>query len=136
VGPRGPVFLDAECAWYGDPAFDIAFVLNHLLLKCVWRPQWARRYMECHASLSEAYLSGATWESRDGLDRRAAHLLPGLLLGRVDGKSPAEYITLEADKVFIRGFARRLLQDPVASLSLLRAAWIVACAPAGTRRPD
>ena len=28
---RGPVFLDAECAWYGDPAFDLAFCLNHLL---------------------------------------------------------------------------------------------------------
>ena len=36
AGPRGPVFLDAECAWYGDPAFDLAFCLNHLLLKCLW----------------------------------------------------------------------------------------------------
>ena len=32
-GPRGPVFLDAECACFGDPAFDLAFCLNHLLLK-------------------------------------------------------------------------------------------------------
>ena len=37
-GPQGPVFLDAECAWYGDPAFDLAFCLNHLLLKGLWRP--------------------------------------------------------------------------------------------------
>src|SRR5207237_9378877 len=29
VGPHGPVFLDAECAWYGEPAFDAAFCLNH-----------------------------------------------------------------------------------------------------------
>src|SRR5512139_2963934 len=42
VGARGPVFLDAECAWYGDPAFDLAFCLNHMLLKGVWRPQWRR----------------------------------------------------------------------------------------------
>jgi aminoglycoside phosphotransferase (APT) family kinase protein len=32
-GAAGPVFLDAECAWFGDPAFDLAFCLNHLLLK-------------------------------------------------------------------------------------------------------
>ena len=32
-GPDGPVFLDAECASFGDPAFDLAFCLNHLLLK-------------------------------------------------------------------------------------------------------
>ena len=38
LGPDGPVFLDAECAWYGDPAFDLAFCLNHLLLKCLWVP--------------------------------------------------------------------------------------------------
>ena len=36
--PDGPVFLDAECAWWGDPAFDLAFCLNHLLLKCLWTP--------------------------------------------------------------------------------------------------
>ena len=42
IGPQGPVILDAECAWFGDPAFDLAFVLNHLLLKGVWRPRCAR----------------------------------------------------------------------------------------------
>ena len=31
-GSNGPVFLDAETAAYGDPAFDLAFCLNHLLL--------------------------------------------------------------------------------------------------------
>ena len=33
LGAEGPVFLDAETAWWGDPAFDLAFCLNHLLLK-------------------------------------------------------------------------------------------------------
>ena len=46
AGPDGPVILDAECAWYGDPAFDLAFVLNHLLLKGVWRPAWRDRYLD------------------------------------------------------------------------------------------
>ncbi|MGH8310919.1 MAG: phosphotransferase family protein, partial [Steroidobacteraceae bacterium] len=27
LGPHGPVFLDAECAWFGEPAFDAAFCL-------------------------------------------------------------------------------------------------------------
>ncbi len=39
-GPDGPVFLDAETACYGDPAFDLAFCLNHFLLKAVWHPEW------------------------------------------------------------------------------------------------
>ena len=44
VGREGPVILDAETACYGDPAFDLAFCLNHLLLKCVWKPAHLRDY--------------------------------------------------------------------------------------------
>src|SRR5581483_762593 len=45
IGPNGPVFLDAECAWFGDPAFDLAFCLTHLLLKCLWTPSAAPRFL-------------------------------------------------------------------------------------------
>ncbi|MEO8133469.1 MAG: aminoglycoside phosphotransferase family protein [Betaproteobacteria bacterium] len=128
AGPAGPVFLDAECAWYGDPAFDLAFVLNHMLLKCVWRPQWTARYMACFAELTDVYRADVTWEPPAALEERAAHLLPGLLLGRVDGKSPAEYITRDADRDMIREAARRWLLDPVATLTEVGAAWTQACA--------
>jgi aminoglycoside phosphotransferase (APT) family kinase protein len=127
TGARGPVLLDAECAWYGDPAFDLAFVLNHLLLKCVWRPQWTSRYLECFDALRDAYLAGVEWESRAAMQARTAHLLPGLLLGRVDGKSPAEYITAEADRDMIRGVARALLLRPVPTLGEVRDLWAAAC---------
>ena len=75
IGPAGPVILDAECAWYGDPAFDLAFVLNHLLLKGAWRPQWRARYLDAFAALAAAYLAhvalGAAGELR-GARRGAA----------------------------------------------------------------
>ena len=90
VGPRGPVFLDAECAWYGDPAFDLAFCLNHLLLKCSVVPQAKAGFLRCFDALSDAYLDGDRFE---GVEARAASLLPALLLARVDGKSPVEYLT-------------------------------------------
>ena len=38
-----------------------------------------------------------TWEPRADLEARAAHLLPGLLLARIDGKSPVEYITADGN---------------------------------------
>jgi hypothetical protein len=127
VGPDGPVFLDAECAWYGDPAFDLAFVLNHMLLKCVWRPQWTARYLECFDALSSSYLGRVAWESPEECESRAAQLLPGLLLGRVDGKSPVEYITDDADKDMVRDIARRLLIEPVPTLAELSSAWRDVC---------
>ena len=123
IGAKGPVFLDAECAWYGDPAFDLAFVLNHLLLKGVARPDRRRDYVGMAAALCAAYRAQVTWEPWAVLESRTAALLPGLLLARVDGKSPAEYLTDERDRNAIRAFARVHLQRPAASLTALARAW-------------
>lgn len=122
-GPLGPVFLDAECAWWGDPAFDLAFCLNHLLLKCLWTPRAADGFLRCFDALAVAYLRGMAWESPDALERRAASLLPGLLLARVDGKSPVEYVTSESQKDQVRRVARALLADPPQHLAAIRNAW-------------
>jgi aminoglycoside phosphotransferase (APT) family kinase protein len=123
VGPHGPVLLDAECAWFGDPAFDLAFCLNHLLLKCLWNRAATRGFLACFDSLAERYLGLAAWEPVADLERRAARLLPGLLLARIDGKSPVEYITADADKDRVRRVARRLLADPVARVAAVSQAW-------------
>ncbi|MBI1394721.1 MAG: phosphotransferase [Betaproteobacteria bacterium] len=123
VGPAGPVFLDAECAWFGDPAFDLAFCLNHLLLKCLWRPQWWPRYLDCFAALHGTYLGRVTWEPREEMEARVARLLPALFLARVDGKSPVEYITDDRDRDRIRRVARQLLGHPVARLSHVSETW-------------
>jgi aminoglycoside phosphotransferase (APT) family kinase protein len=123
IGARGPVFLDAECAWYGDPAFDLAFCLNHLLLKCLWRPQSAAAFLACFDALVATYLQGVRWEPAADLERRTARLLPGLFLARVDGKSPVEYLTEDKDKNRVRKVATALLLWPVARLGDVRAAW-------------
>src|SRR5205823_14502638 len=123
LGPKGPVFLDAECAWYGDPAFDAAFCLNHFLLKCVARPQWSPGFLACYAAFSDAYLDGVTWEPRAEIESRIASLLPGLFLARIDGKSPVEYITHERDKRLVRETARPLIARPPAKLAEVSARW-------------
>jgi aminoglycoside phosphotransferase (APT) family kinase protein len=122
VGGEGPahlpVFLDAECAWYGDPAFDLAFCLNHLLLKCLWVPASRPAFLECFDALAASYLESVPFE---GVEERVASLLPALLLARVDGKSPVEYLG-EKEKDLVRRAARELL--PAAStLNEIRAAW-------------
>jgi aminoglycoside phosphotransferase (APT) family kinase protein len=122
-GPDGPVFLDAECAWWGDPAFDLAFCLNHLLLKCLWTPSATAGFLACFDALAAAYLTRIAWEPPRVLERRAARLLPGLFLARVDGKSPVEYITTENDRNRVRRTARALLSDPVDQLADVRQAW-------------
>ena len=122
-GPSGPVFLDAECAWWGDPAFDLAFCLNHLLLKCLWTPAATTGFLVCFDAMVAAYRAGIAWESPDALESRAAALLPGLFLARVDGKSPVEYITQDADKDRVRRVARPLIANPPDRLATILQAW-------------
>jgi aminoglycoside phosphotransferase (APT) family kinase protein len=123
VGPGGPVILDAECAWYGDPAFDLAFCLNHLLLKCLWTPTASSAFLRCFDALSTSYFEGVDWEPKADLEARVAALLPALFLARVDGKSPVEYVTETADKDRIRGTARPLIINTPECLSVIRDAW-------------
>jgi len=123
IGPAGPVVLDAECAWFGDPAFDLAFVLNHLLLKGAWRPQWRARYLDAYAALAHAYFAHVDWEAPASCESRTAALLPGLLLARIDGKSPVEYLPDDSQKDAIRKFARTLLGDPVTDLGAIARRW-------------
>lgn len=123
VGPQGPVFLDAECAWYGDPAFDLAFCLNHLLLKCLWTPAGRDAFLASYAALAATYRSGIDWEDAATMETRTARLLPGLFLARVDGKSPVEYITQERDRDRVRRVATALLRAPPDALSAIADAW-------------
>ena len=123
LGPRGPVFLDAECACLGDPAFDLAFCLNHMLLKCMWNPGARALFWRSFEALAGAYMALVDWEDPAAFESRVASLLPGLFLARVDGKSPVEYITGEDQRAPVRRCARTLLQSPPARLAAVLAAW-------------
>jgi len=119
IGPRGPVFLDAECAWYGDPAFDLAFCLNHLLLKCLWVPGARQGFLDCYDNLAVSYLENSFSKE---IEARVAALLPILLLARVDGKSPVEYLDAKGQE-HVRRTARPLILFPEERLSSIRDAW-------------
>ncbi len=106
--------IDYEVIHYGDPSFDAAFLLNHLTLKSFHRPAGAA---------AMARLMRRFWETlRAEMPRRtgwfeaaALEHLAGLLLARIDGKSPAEYLT-EETRTRVRRFARRLMLDRPASV--------------------
>jgi aminoglycoside phosphotransferase (APT) family kinase protein len=125
-GAAGPVFLDAECAWFGDPAFDLAFCLNHLLLKGARRGVGRAPYRDTFLRMSRAYLAGVAWEAPETVEARAAALLPALFLARIDGKSPVEYLTRDDEKDAVRRFARPLIARPVTRLPPIVDEWSAA----------
>ena len=123
LGPHGPVILDAECAWYGDPAFDAAFCLNHFLLKCVATPAAADDDLRCYAAFADAYLAGVSWEPCAAIEARIASLLPALTLARIDGKSPVEYLTDEDERQRVRNIAAALTAQGPQRLADVSGRW-------------
>lgn len=110
------MFLDAECACWGDPAFDLAFCLNHLVLKAVHAPDHAPRLAASFDALASAYLAGTDWEPAGALEGRAAALLPALALARIDGKYPVEYLSQPA-RARVRRLAIPMVLTPPPTLN-------------------
>jgi aminoglycoside phosphotransferase (APT) family kinase protein len=118
IGNGRQVLLDCEVAWYGDPAFDLGFLLNHLLLKSLHHAPQDVGLQEMVEQAVHGYYAERRLprDKQSSFDHRTAGLLPLLLLARIDGKSPAEYLRSEREKDFVRGFVTSVL--PVADLTL------------------
>jgi hypothetical protein len=108
-----PVILDAECAWYGDPAFDAAFCVNHLVLKLVHLPNLAPILFEQAGGFARTWLAHFPLALQPEIEARVARLLPCLMLARVDGKSPVEYLANSARDT-VRRLAIPLIRQPEA----------------------
>ena len=106
-----PVLLDAECAWYGDPAFDCAFCTNHLLLKAVKLPALAHRLLPAAGAFFATWIAHVPRTERPAVEARVAALLPCLFLARVDGKSPVEYLDA-GEQDTVRRLSRPLIAEP------------------------
>lgn len=104
----GPVLfsIDYEVMHFGDPSFDVAFLLNHFLLKAWRAPQWRGLY----AAGAMAYWR-ALPQYWDWLEGATIRHLGCLQLARVDGKSPVEYLSA-LQQVQVRRFARDIIQNP------------------------
>ena len=119
-GNAAEVFLlDFEVVHLGNPVFDLAFMLNHMTLKAIHRPEWAERYCSAARGFWNAYLASARRQAGDEetLERDTVRQMGALLLARIDGKSPAEYITGDEEKRYARETARALLMGELVSLA-------------------
>ena len=134
VGENRLVILDAEVAWFGDPAFDMGFLLTHFQLKALYHARSAAPA----AAEPMLGLAGAAWRAyaaalgpRDaGLEARTVRLVLCLMLARIHGKSPVEYLTAPGAPGQVSQFVRRHLPSPPATVAALVGLWRAALAPA------
>ena len=108
------ILLDHEVAWFGDPAFDLAFCLTHLYLKSLLHPNNPEGCLDLCRAAWESYFAvlGPGPERRSEMEARIVRLLLMLLLARIDGKSQVEYLAGKAEQ---RRFVRRFVSDMLPS---------------------
>ena len=109
-----PVIPDAECATMGDPAFDLAFCITHLVLKAA---HVVSILLASIARFWTAYVPHVNWAEATELQARVA-VVPALMLTRIDGKSPVESLS-EPARGQLRHLSRDLPGDHPASLAAL-----------------
>jgi aminoglycoside phosphotransferase (APT) family kinase protein len=115
------VLLDCEVAWFGRPSFDLAFFLNHFLLKALYHAPAERQLRRLVDSALAGY-AAAHAAHADQVAADTARLLPMLLLARVDGKSPVEYLD-QGKQAVVRQFARHFIVKTPPDLAAIVDAW-------------
>ncbi len=108
VGEDGWWVLDLEVAHLGAPVFDLAFLLCHLILKAVHRPVDAAAFHAAGDAFLDAYAQHADRQQNSA--DLAGHTAC-LLLARVDGLSPAGYLTRD-EQATVRNLALDQLRHP------------------------
>jgi len=119
AGAGGAWVIDFEVAHLGDPTFDLAFLLTHLLMKAVHRPELADRLDAAGAAFLDRYRASVPGSLAPDLPYLSAHV-GCLLLARVAGKSPADYLDRQGREAVWR-LGLSLLHEPVTRLADLPA---------------
>jgi 5-methylthioribose kinase len=103
------LLIDFEVVHWGDPAFDSAFLLNHIYLKALYRPFYKNLYLDIveifWAALRTTFGPCGIAE----FERMTVRHIGALMLARIDGKSPVEYIRDDEIKERARHVAKRIL---------------------------
>ena len=111
---RGISVLDYEVAHYGHPAFDLAFFANHFILKSVKFPEIRDAYLAMLEYMVGIYRKEMTFMDASRMEEDTLRVLRFLMLARIDGKSPVEYLVGdEAKQEYVRGIVRRLFAENV-----------------------
>jgi 5-methylthioribose kinase len=112
---EGVWVIDFEVAHFGDPAFDLAFMLNHLLLKRLHLGGPGDEIESCVTGFWDAYVGGIAGMPPPDVSYVLGHV-GCLMVARVDGKSPAEYLSGD-EREAARAAGSQLLVEPPGSLA-------------------
>jgi len=112
------MLVDHEGAHYGDPAFDVGLFLAHLLLKSIHKREMKDAYFALVESLWTGYYNTVSVWSIGPFERRVVQHAALMMLGRVVGKLPVNYLT-DTDKTAAIEVSKQAVLQGVTTVSRL-----------------
>ena len=101
--------VDFEVVHFGDPSFDAAFCLSLILLGWFYQPQLREERREIARVFFNELVHCLPRQALSFFESALLRHLGCLMLARIDGKSPVEYITKDSDQTRIRSMAKDLI---------------------------
>ena len=112
-------YIDAETSNYGDPVFDVVFFNNHLLIKSMYLPDKKKQFLNSYKIFFDTYLKLIPYIDKNKFVQRCIDMIPIMLIARIDGKSPVEYIVSKRMKNNIRKFSFKMINSNINSIETL-----------------
>lgn len=115
---NGISVLDYEVSCFGHPAFDLAFFANHFILKAVKFKEFSCGYLCMLDFMIKRYFENLKYMDKKEFERTFIETLSLLLLARVDGKSPVEYLVGDDTKQdIVRKISFKLIKNNVSTFA-------------------
>ena len=118
------ILLDHEVIHFGDPTFDLGFSLTHFLSKAHHLPAYRAAFREATVVYWRHYrniVMNEPWAT--DLEARAVRKTLGVMLARVRGRSPLEYLD-QTERYRQATVVIELMADPPATVPALTDAFL------------
>ena len=102
--------IDFEVVHFGDPSFDAAFCLSLLLLGWFYQPALRRERETAAKAFLDSITPELPPEAGSFFEQSTLRHLGCLMLARIDGKSPVEYLPEEAIQDQVRAISKELIR--------------------------
>lgn len=101
--------IDFEVVHFGDPSFDAAFCLSLLLLGWFYQPSLRTEREQVARAFFDALRTTLPPQAGAYFEKAMLRHLGCLMLARIDGKSPVEYLPEESIQDRVREIAKQLI---------------------------
>ena len=101
--------IDFEVVHFGDPSFDAAFCLSLLLLGWFYQPALRKERQQVARAFFDALRTTLPPQAVSFFEKATLRHLGCLMLSRIDGKSPVEYLPEESIQNQVRVIAKELI---------------------------